>query len=52
MISLDEWQQHGQFEQLNGQQIFTRTEGQPSAPNAARLTVSGSFLMGVAWCFI
>ena len=32
MISLDEWQQHGQFEQLNGQQIFTRTGGNPSAP--------------------
>ncbi|GGP45648.1 epoxide hydrolase [Shewanella algicola] len=32
MISLDEWQQHGQFEQFNGQQIFTRTGGLPSAP--------------------
>lgn len=32
MISLDEWRQHGQIEQLNGQQIFTRTGGNPSAP--------------------
>lgn len=32
MITLSDWQQHGQFEQLNGQQIFTRTGGQPSAP--------------------
>lgn len=32
MITLGEWQQHGQFEPINNQQIFTRTGGKSSAP--------------------
>ncbi|WP_445777500.1 alpha/beta fold hydrolase [Shewanella sp.] len=32
MVNLSEWQQHGKFEQLNGQHIFTRIGGNPVAP--------------------
>ncbi|WP_350656915.1 alpha/beta hydrolase [Psychrobacter sp. S1-30-MNA-CIBAN-0213] len=32
MITLNEWQQQGQLESINGQQIFTRQGGDKSAP--------------------
>ncbi|WP_350431877.1 alpha/beta hydrolase [Shewanella sp. H8] len=32
MITLSEWQQQGQFEQINGRQIFTRQAGDKQAP--------------------
>jgi pimeloyl-ACP methyl ester carboxylesterase len=32
MISLREWQQQGQYESINGQQIFTRCAGDKNAP--------------------
>ncbi|WP_368074068.1 alpha/beta fold hydrolase [Shewanella sp. MEBiC00475] len=32
MITLSEWQQQGLFEQINGQQIFTRQAGSKQAP--------------------
>ncbi|MGX9463157.1 alpha/beta fold hydrolase [Shewanella sp. A14] len=32
MITLSEWQLQGQFEQINGQQIFTRQAGSKQAP--------------------